>query len=204
MNVKVFVEGGGETKSLHVRCREGFRKLIERAGFAGRMPRLVACGNRNSAYDDFRSASGSYLSGDYYPMLLVDSEQALTSQSPWDHLNAVDGWSKPDNANDDQVQLMVQCMETWCVADRSALRSFFGPDLSENHLPALNDLESKPKNDVQEALVNATGDCGRKKGYRKGVKSFELIGHLDPAELRKHLPHFRRLCDALDKLLGTD
>ena len=41
----IYLEGGGESKELHSRCREGFRKLLEKNGFKGNMPRLVACGS---------------------------------------------------------------------------------------------------------------------------------------------------------------
>ncbi len=44
--VKVYVEGGGDSKELRTRCREGFSKLVERAGFKDRMPKFVACGGR--------------------------------------------------------------------------------------------------------------------------------------------------------------
>jgi hypothetical protein len=47
----IYVEGGGagaDSKDVDIRCREGFRKLLENCGFEGRMPRLVklvaACG----------------------------------------------------------------------------------------------------------------------------------------------------------------
>lgn len=88
-------------------------------------------------------------------------------------------------------------METWCVADRGTLRRFFGDRLRENVLPPPNGLEVRDKEAVQEALVLATHDCGRQKSYQKGKRSFELLGQLDPAELKKHLPHFVRLCQML-------
>ncbi len=44
----IYLEGGGESKELHSRCREGFRKLLEKNGFKGNMPRLVACCDRKT------------------------------------------------------------------------------------------------------------------------------------------------------------
>ena len=75
MKVSVFVEGGGDSKELHVRCREGFSKLIGKAGFRGRMPRIVACGGRQHAFDMFLTAidKGQYS----HPILLVDSEDPV-------------------------------------------------------------------------------------------------------------------------------
>ena len=199
MKVRLYIEGGGDSKSQHINCREGVRKLLERAGFLGRMPSTKACGSRHAAYDDFQTALRT-APPDEYPVLLVDSE-APVHQSPWQHLLSRDGWERPTGAEDDQAQLMVQCMETWCVADRKALREFFGISLHEGALPALNNLEGRAKEDVQEALVNATRDCGRNRGYAKGTRSFELLAHLDPAELKRHLRHFVRLCEMLSTRL---
>lgn len=195
MKVRLYIEGDGESRSLHIKCREGFRKLLEQAGFQNRMPSTKACGCRNDAYDDFKTALRTAADGEY-PVLLVDSE-APVNQLPWQHLQSRDGWERPTGTDDDQAQLMVQCMETWCVADRGTLRRFFGDRLRENVLPPPNGLEVRDKEAVQEALVLATHDCGRQKSYQKGKRSFELLGQLDPAELKKHLPHFVRLCQML-------
>ncbi len=202
MKVKLYVEGGGDSKSLHIKCREGFRKLLERAGLQGRMPAIKACGGRNAAYDDFKTAQARSLrKNQELPMLLVDSEGPVTSSSPWTHLAGSDHWKKPSGALDDQAQLMVQCMETWCAADRAALRAFFGAALVESALPSHVNLEAASKDDVQTALVNATRPCGRKRQYQKGQRSFELLGRLDPAVFKSCLPAFKRLIDTLDQYL---
>jgi hypothetical protein len=163
------------------------------------MPSTKACGSRNDAYADFRTARRA-AAADEYPVLLVDSE-ASVSQSTWQHLQSRDGWERPAGVDDDQAQLMVQCMESWCVADRKALREFFGEDLHESALPALNNLEARTKESVQDALANATRACRRNKGYEKGKRSFELLGRLDPTELKRYLPHFVRLCEMLNARL---
>ncbi len=199
VKVKLYIEGGGDRSSLHIKCREGFRKLLEREGL-NRMPSTKACGSRNAAYDDFKTALKNTATTGEYPVLLVDSE-APVSQSAWQHLRSRDGWQRPTSADDDQAQLMVQCMESWCVADRSTLRKFFGACLRDGALPALNNLEAQTKESIQDALVNATRDCGRDRGYEKGKRSFELLGQLDPVELKRHLPHFVHLCEMLNARL---
>ena len=93
---------------------------------------------------------------------------------------------------------MVQCMETWCLADRDALKDFFGHEFQESALPSDTVLESRSKADVLNALSHATRDCGRDRQYSKGRRSFELVGNLDPAKLKSRLPHFQRLLDVLD------
>ncbi len=71
VSVMIFVEGGGDSKELRTRCREGFSKLIKNMGFAGHMPRIVACGGRGNTYEMFKTAFAS-VGIDEYPILLVD------------------------------------------------------------------------------------------------------------------------------------
>lgn len=199
MSAKVYVEGGGDSKDLHSRCREGFRRLFEKCGFKGRMPRLVACGGREDAYDDFTSAHGATRGSDYVA-LLVDSEEPVADiERIWDHLRHHDGWSKPTGAYDGQALLMTTCMETWVAADRGALREHFGHGLQESALPSSVNMESRPRHQVQDGLENATRKC--KGPYEKGKRSFEVLGKLDPAVLRQHLPSFSRCVRVLGENL---
>ena len=186
----IFIEGGGDSKELHARCREGFRKLLERCGFAGRMPRLVACGPRSAAYKTFDREYGNAKVGSFIA-LLVDSEDPVADiEAPWAHLSDRDGWTKPRGAEDEQVLLMTTCMETWIVSDHKTLRAHYGSQLRESALPALVDLESRHRDKVQDALVHATRECSNK--YRKGKRSFTILGELTPDTLATHLPSFAR------------
>src|SRR3972149_394753 len=131
VKVTIYVEGGGDGKYQHIQCRQGFRRLIEKSGFAGKMPGIFACGGRNAAFDDFKTAMNSKSPTDY-PMLLVDSEDPIAENiTSWNHLRTRDGWIPPNGVSDEQAQLMVTCMETWIMADRAALRNVFGADLQE-------------------------------------------------------------------------
>ena len=94
--VRLFVEGGGDNDALKSECRRAFQKLLERAGMKGRLPRVVACGGRRSAFEQFCTAlSESDQEGAVF--LLVDAEAPVTQQSPWDHVaqRKDDGWSRP-------------------------------------------------------------------------------------------------------------
>ena len=199
MKVTIYVEGGGRGRAAVINCREGFSRLLKEADFKDRMPAIRPCGPRSSAFDSFSTALRCPEPG-VYPVLLVDSEAPVRKQ-PWEHLKDRDGWNKPDAAEGDQAQLMVQCMETWIVADPEAVKRFFGQHLHANALPATVDLENRSKNDVQGKLEQATRDCGVDRKYRKGKRSFDLLAQLDPEVLRKSLPHFCRLCSVLDKKL---
>ncbi len=199
MSVRIYIEGGGDSKDLQSRCREGFRKLIEKTGFEGRMPSTVACGGRNNAYDMFKIALRS-ADVNEFPMLLVDSEEPVT-MAPWDHLKSRDGWDRPAGAEDDQAQMMVTCMETWIMADRGALRKVFGVHLRESALFPVEGLERRSRQDLLAALKNATEDCGRGKGYDKGRRSFQILSELDPEMLKENLSYFRRFSETLDRYL---
>ena len=148
MSVKIFVEGGGDSKEQIVRCREGFRKLIEKAGFTRpKSPSITACGGRGRAYDKFKTAVAV---GGEYAILLVDSEDPVKntdespdSDTPWKHLKARDGWEQPAGAKNDQAQLMATCMETWILADQIALAEFFGQHFQRTALLPLHQIEGR-------------------------------------------------------------
>lgn len=81
----IYIEGGGDSKDLHTRCRQGFRLLLERCGFSGRMPRLVACGSRSATYNDFTTKHVS--NQEKYVAMLIDSEEPVShSEKTWNHL----------------------------------------------------------------------------------------------------------------------
>ena len=194
VKARIFLEGGGG-KELDSRCREGFNKLLKKCGFEGRMPKLTASGDRNSAYKGFKSAHAS-ASGQDYIAMLVDSEDPVKDvYSPWAHLVEREGWNVPPGATDEQVLLMATCMETWIVADGRALAAHYGQCLQESALPTLYNLESKDRNTVQDRLFHATRNCIGP--YDKGEKSYELLGKLNPDSIEPHLPSFKRARDIL-------
>lgn len=196
MIARIYVEGGGN-KSLDIRLRKDFNKLLKNAGLK-RMPRLNAGGSRNSTFDDFKTAHAASRPGDYVGML-VDSEDPVADVGrTWEHLKSRDNWDKPAGTVDEQVLLMVTCMETWIVADRVALRQHYGQKLQENALPPLNDLEKRDRHDLQEKLIHATRECSN--AYAKGKHSFDVLGVLDPATLES-LPSFARAVKILREKL---
>lgn len=193
MSVRLYVEGGGDSKALRAACRRGFRRFIERAGLTGRMPRIVACGDRRNAYESFVTANDT---GDGSPMLLVDAEAAVAVADPWEHLHGEDGWPRPSGATQEQCHLMVQLMESWLLADRPALSSFFGQGFKENALPGNQRIEDVAKADVLSGLHRATSGT-QKKRYDKGSHSFEILALIDPSAVEAASPHAERFLEAL-------
>ncbi|HJH28635.1 MAG TPA: DUF4276 family protein [Methanosarcinaceae archaeon] len=191
----IYIEGGGDSSQLHTLCRKGFRKLLENCGFKGQMPKLVACGGRDSAFDDFKIAHANKSNSDYVSML-IDSEDPLTDlEATWEHLKERDKWDKPLGSENDQVLFMTTCMETWIVADRDALAEHYGSKLQTNALPPLTDLESRSRHEIQNDLSHATRDCSN--SYRKGKRSFDVLEKLSPDELER-LPSFARVKNILE------
>ena len=165
MTVKIYVEGGGDGRELRARCRRGFSSFFGKAGLAGTMPQVVACGGRQRAFDKFRAAL-AVRNDRVFTVLLVDSEDPVAEGAgPWRHLMNRDTWSAPDGANDENAHLMVQCMEAWFLADKDCLAAFFGHDFNRNALPGNQNIEEVAKADVLiDHLVHECGcftTCGR-------------------------------------------
>jgi hypothetical protein len=155
------------------------------------MPRLVACGGRDTAFDAFKIALVMKPAGQLVA-LWIDSEEPLADlEAAWAHVQQRDRWARPEGAEDEQVLFMTTCMETWFVADRAALQAHFGNGLQASALPPLNGLEDRPRHDVQDKLMHATRNCSNP--YAKGKRSFEVLGKLDPGGLADRLPSFLRV-----------
>ena len=199
MSARVYVEGGGSGRALKAKCREAFRSFFEAAGLRGRLPRVIPGGGRRQAYDDFCTALNDPRD-DAFIVLLVDSESPVAiGVGPWTHLRnrQGDGWVRPEGATDEQAHLMVQCMESWFLADPESLTSVFGNRFNSDALPRRAEIERIAKQDIFAGLERATRDCGRRRGYSKGRDSFDVVAALDPAKVAAASPHAKRLVDVL-------
>jgi hypothetical protein len=199
----LYVEGGGKAnRMLANECRRAFHTLLERAGLGGRMPRIVACGGRAEAYKAFCTAIEGPLDENGVVLLLVDAEDKVIEQSPWEHVKKRpgDGWCKPAAATDKHLHLMVQCMESWFLADRLAMRKFFGQGFEEKALPpATANLEAVRKDDLYKKLAAATKQTKTKGTYGKGSHSFSLLATLNPRLVRMSSQWAERFFAALEQ-----
>ena len=194
MNVRVYVEGGGDRQELRTKCRKGFSAFLRKTELDGQMPRIIACGDRQKTYDKFCTALANSTENDFI-VLLVDSEGPVMSDT-WPHLQERDRWGKPAGATDDNAHLMVQCMEAWFLADRNTLADFFGAEFNRNALPQRTGVEDIPKRDLEKGLEAATRQC-RKGTYHKGNHSFEILARLAPEKVTNASPHAARLVNTL-------
>lgn len=192
MNIRIYVEGGGDQRQLKANCREGFRDFFKKAGFQERMPKIIACGGRDDAYDMFKTA---HANRNEYALLLVDAEGPITEgQGPWQHLEG----SEPDNASEEQCHLMVQVMESWFLADRAALAEYYGQGFRSNVIPQYQDVEIVRKEDVYSKLRQATASTNKGR-YNKAADSFKILGRINPEKVRQKSAHADRLIRHLDQ-----
>lgn len=199
MSARLYVEGGGDhNKALDSLCRKGFSEFLRKSGLSGRMPRIVACGGRQQAFQDFRIALMQEPNG---VVLLVDSEGPVDGLNPWEHVRQRTGdeWERPAGAGDNQLQLMVQTMEAWFYGDRAALGTFYGQGFRASALSARTDIEAIPKSQLFSALRDASRDC-QKGEYSKGEHSFHILARIDPAKVRGASPWCERLLSWLDQV----
>ena len=195
MTVRLYIEGGGDNRRLAAQFREGWANFFEAAGLQGRMPRVVRGSSRRQTFERFATDIANQRAG-IVPLLLVDSEAPVeVGRSVWEHLHRQDGWHKPAGGADDDAFLMVQIMETWFLADRDALRKYFGPRFAENVLKCWPDLENVPKATVLDALRRATAGC--RNPYSKGKVSFQLLTQINPSRVEVACPHAKVLMDRL-------
>lgn len=204
VNLRIYVEGGGDSADLHKECREAFGTLIKKLGLP-RAPKIIAAGSRNDAFEDFceriRQAPPNEV-----VLLLVDSEDPIRpGTTPWQHVAQRDSWEQPPGSVDGHLHFMATCMETWLCADRGALIAAFGRDkLQESALPAIHALEQRPRGEVQSALEAATRQCERRRQYHKGRRSFQVLALVSPQALRDaKLSWFERFEKDLRSHLGT-
>jgi hypothetical protein len=195
--VRIFVEGGGNYDRTRTAFKKAFVQFFRKALTKGPQPRVEPCGSRDEAREDFCLSLEQ--DPDTCAVLLVDSEDPVTEgTAPWTHLQRRDRWTSQVNVPPDQVHLMVQCMETWFLADRQTLIDFYGHEFRTNALPSHQHPEQIAKRDVIDGLSRATRDT-QKGEYHKTRHGFPLLERLNPTTVRKSCPH----ADALLSLLSA-
>ena len=198
VKAQLYVEGGGNGIQ-QTRCRKAFQAFFEKAGLQGRLPRVFASGSRNSAYEDFCTALADEKVD--FAILLVDSEEVVDPNvASWSYLRQA-GWDKLTAAHDDQVHLMVQCIEAWFLADPKSLENYFGRNFSADDLPKEGNVEVISKKDLLDGIKSATQKTRNNKTYHKGNDSFKILQMLSPNLVCEASPHAKRLIDVLRKEL---
>ncbi|MGO9571560.1 MAG: DUF4276 family protein [Desulfomonilaceae bacterium] len=133
----------------------------------------------------------------------MDSEGPVTNgHNPKQHLQRRDNWDLQQR-HDDQCHLMVEMMEAWFLADVDALADYYRANFSRNSIPGRNNVEEIPKQEVEQALENATRHV-KKGSYHKGQHSYEILKRISPVKVRERAPHCRRLFQVLAARLDAE
>jgi len=196
VSVRIYVEGGGDQRATLAKCREGFAEFFKKALPDGPQPRIIACGSRNATLYAFKTALPTH--PEAFVLLLVDAEAPVIADSPWTHLQQRDGWTTPAGATDEQAHLMVQCMEAWFLADRTALAKYYGQGFQESALPKRAEVEHIAKSDIEAGLKRATRATRSKGEYHKTRHGFDLLARIDAEPVRRASPFAERLCAVLE------
>lgn len=195
--IRIYCEGGGANNSTKDLLRKGMNEFLRDLRNIARSNRirwdLIACGSRQSAYEDFVMALKTFHNA--FNVLLVDSE-APVNPPPWRHLRQNNGWEIAEE-HDLQRHLMAQAMEAWLIADVEALRKYYGPDFNANWIPGNANVEQIDKNQLARTLNDATRKTQKGK-YDKIKHACEILQKLDVVNVRKAAFH----CDRLFKTLA--
>jgi len=193
VKIHIYVEGGGDQNLTLTKCRRGFSQFLKKVLPSHCQPKIIACGSRMQAYNRFCTALVQY--PDVFCILLVDSEAAVgDDRNAWTHLKMRDNWDCPDSAIEENAHLMVQCMESWFLADRKTLAKFYGQGFNSNALPKQANIEKIPKTDVNQGLDAATRYTKTKGKYHKTRHGFDLLAQIDPRKVRDVSEFAENLC----------
>jgi len=198
MEIRIYVEGGGDSTDSKAQIRRGLGKFLEELREKARSKsirwNITACGSRQNAYDDFNLAQRTH--PDAFNVLLVDSEGPVSSL-PWQHLATRDKW-RTEPLLDERYHLMVQVMEAWFIADIQTIQMFYGNNFNVESIPRRREVEQIDKESLFSALVAATR-LTQKGEYQKIRHGAKLLGLIDSSHVRQVSPHCERLFQVLSK-----
>lgn len=200
--IRIYVEGGGNSSATRASVRKGFHKfletLVECARSKGIRWQIIACGGREQTFENFQLALRS--NPEAFNVLLVDAEASVTS-APWQHLYAQDQWRQPHGTADEQCYLMTQNMEAWLIADPDTVATFYGQEFNRNALPVNRNIESVDRETIDRVLAQATQRT-QKGAYHKIHHGVALLERINPVRVRAVMPSCDRLFSTLASVMG--
>jgi hypothetical protein len=198
VKVHIYVEGAapGISNQSVAKFREALHAFLEKALGDTRKPSIIPSGGRDQAYKVFRSSLKT--DPEAFAILLVDSEDSVADgKTASAHLKDREKWVVADG----QAHLMVQCMESWFLADKKALAGYYREGFKEHALPKNPAIEEIPKRDVMDGLDEATQTASRGR-YHKTRHGFEILGLIDPNKVTSASPFAADLINTLRERLA--
>jgi Domain of unknown function (DUF4276) len=198
----LYVEGGG-TKDSRDHLRRAFSEFLSEPRSVARQKgigwRVVMCGSREATVKAFREGAAEHPHA--LVLMLVDSDRPVDG-TPREHLAGGDTRWNLASAEDGQIHLMAQVMESWFVADIDALERFYGQGFAAGQIPRRRDVEEVPKDDVFASLNSATRRT-QKGRYHKIQHGPAILESLNPKLVRARAPHCERLFTVLSEALAA-
>ncbi len=196
MEISIYFEGGGNSAETKAALRQGMSAFLKPLVDLARRRRcrwsITSCGGRDQARAAFTDALEK--EPGKCNVLLVDSEDKVEGL-PRAHLEQRDGWNL-QGAQEEQVHLMAQCMETWLVADPEALGEYYDQGFNAKALPRRTNLEEEPKPQIYAALEAATQQT-QKGSYGKIRHASELLKRVSQEKAKTRCHHCDRLFRAV-------
>ncbi|MDB9310587.1 DUF4276 family protein [Aphanizomenon sp. CS-733/32] len=197
------------TSSLREGFSKFFQELVDIAKEQKIEFRIVMCGSRADAYENFKLSLES--NPESFNILLIDSESPISpDQNSWEHLRnrkEDQSWIRGDNLDydDDQCHFMVQAMESWFVADIDALKGFYGEEFKEEKIIRgmgnYQNIEQVSPKTLLVWLESATRHSKHgkydKKTRRPPHHALEILKRLNADIVRQSSPYCDRLFNTL-------
>ena len=196
--IRIYFEGDAS-------LRPGFNSFfadLRAAAWERRRIRIRLVAGMGRVVRGFINALAEYPAPDTLNVLLMDSEGPDNGQLR-QQLERRSDWRPPrgSSVSDEQIHWMVQVMEAWFLADRDALRDYYGQQFNTQRLPGQpTAVESIPKDDVLRGLTRAT-ERTRKGRYHKTRDAPELLATIDVGKVRQAAPACARLFATLERVL---
>jgi uncharacterized protein DUF4276 len=189
VKIRLYVEGGGDSRFSWRRIRDGFRLFLNPKN---ELPlEIIPCGSRAETFKDFQTGLKEH--PDAFNLLLVDSDSRV-SLPGWGHLRQQQPRWKFPRLSDERCHYMAQAVEAWLLADPEALAAYFGKGFRKNALPDHKDIEAVPKDDLEPSLNRAVARTQKGRyGYAKIRHCADLLALLNQDRVRQRARH----CDLL-------
>lgn len=197
MKVRLYVEGGpvGVHSDALRAFRAAFKKHLVRLDPRLKDMDVVARGSIHNTIKGYAEGFRQF-SPECRVALLVDSDGPVAASSCAEHLKPkLDAAGVPAEARA-ALFLMVQCMESWFIADVEALRKCFGSKFRGQSLPRHIEVEAVPVGNVLAALQEAIKLTPSAK-YHKVRHGTRVLESLNPDQVSARSRHARALHEFL-------
>ncbi len=178
--IRIYFEGDSSLKPGFHRF---FKDLLDTARNKKIRLSLIATGAK--PIQDFKIAVRSH--PDAWNIVLLDSDRPDDSRL-FEECAAPHGI---EEARRDSVFWMVQVMETWFIADREALRRYYGKDFQDSAISLNQRVEQIAKSEIYSGLKRATQRT-TKGAYHKTHHAPELLAIIDANKVREVAPQCER------------